>query len=81
MTKKELEKLVQEQSKQISDLIAMLEKEKSRPVIEIKQGEKQHYPAETSPLTYPYSPTTTPSTPLDWPFVRWISASQTSTAR
>jgi len=81
MTKQELEKLVQEQSKQISELIALLEKEKSRPVIEIKQGEKQHYPAETSPLTYPSFPTA-PSTPLDWPpFVRWISASQTSTAR
>ena len=54
MTKKELEELVKEQSKQISDLISLVQNQKKETVIITEPENKLHYPYPTSP--WPINP-------------------------
>lgn len=61
MTKKELEILVKEQSKQISDLISLVQNQKKETII-VKESQTQPWnPNTTSPWptspSYPYTPT------------------------
>ena len=75
MTKKELEELVKEQSKQVSDLISLVQK-KEKEVVIVKESEtKPWIPSPVSPWPSPVFPYTTPTSPIN----PWITYCGTGT--